>query len=95
VAETGGVPEIDSLNDPDFFDYGKDVAIVDEATQVIRGTKTVTADFKDFATKMLELEQFPELYQLQGSLRQKLVPLLSGTEKIPYHGINHQALFDN
>ncbi len=74
---------IDSLPNSEDFDYSQDIAIIDEASRLIRGTKTVTADLKDFSTLMVELEQFPELFNLLKPLRENLIPLLSGQEKLP------------
>ncbi len=84
---------IDSLPDPIDFDFSQDIAIVDEASRLIRGTKTVTADIKDFSSKMVELEQFPKLFNLLKPLRENLIPLLSGQEKLPnYYGLNNQQI---
>ena len=86
---------INSLPDPQAKDYSKDIAIVEEASQVIRGTTTVEASLKDFSTKMLELEKFPGLFRLLKPIREKLIPLLSGAEKLPnYYGLSHQELID-
>ena len=84
---------LDSLQSSEDFDYSQDIAIVDEASRVIRGTKTVKADIKDFSTKMVELEQFPELFNLLKPLRETLIPLLSGQEKLAtFYGSNHQQI---
>ncbi len=86
---------IDSLPDPGDYDYSQDIAIVDEASRLIRGTKQVTASLKDFSTLMVELEQFPSLFNLLKPLREILIPLLSGQEKLPnYYGLNHQEIID-
>ncbi len=85
---------LDSLPSKDDYNYSQDIAIVDEASRLIRGTKTVTADIKDFSTKMVELEQFPSLFNLLKPLREILIPLLSGQEKLAFYGLNHQQIID-
>ncbi|MGB5634628.1 MAG: hypothetical protein WBM44_08860, partial [Waterburya sp.] len=86
---------LDSLPSLEDYNYSQDIAIVDEASRVIRGTKTVPADIKDFSTKMVELEQFPELFNLLKPLRENLIPLLSGQEKLAdFYGSNHQEIIE-
>ncbi len=86
---------IDSLPNSSDYDYSQDIAIVDEASRLIRGTKKVTADLKDLSTKMVELEQFPSLFSLLKPLRETLIPLLSGQEKLAtFYGSNHQQIID-
>ena len=38
---------INSLNDPDEYDYSSDIALVEEAGQSIRGTKTISGSWID------------------------------------------------
>ena len=56
---------------------------MEEASQIIRGTNTVQASLTDFSTKMLEIEQFPGLFNLLKPIREKLISYLSGIEKLP------------
>ena len=74
---------LNSLPEPTAKDYSKDIAIVEEASQIIRGTNTVQASLTDFSTKMLEIEQFPGLFNLLKPIREKLISYLSGIEKLP------------
>ncbi len=76
------------------YDYRKDIAIVEEASRIIKGTKTVIATLKDILTKFFELEQFPELYELLKPLRDKLVPILTGEVKIPKYGLKHEKVIE-
>ncbi|MDJ0571527.1 MAG: hypothetical protein QNJ53_21105, partial [Pleurocapsa sp. MO_192.B19] len=86
---------IDSLPNSEDFDFSQDIAIVDEASRLIRGTKKVTTSLKDFSTKMVELEQFPELFSLLKPLREILIPLLSGQEKLAnFYGLNNQQILE-
>ncbi|MGK7897180.1 MAG: hypothetical protein AB4372_27080, partial [Xenococcus sp. (in: cyanobacteria)] len=85
---------LDSLPNPIDFDFSQDIAIVDEASRLIRGTKTVTASATDLATKMLELEELPHIFELLKPVRQQLYSWLSGQEKLPFNGLNHQEISD-
>ena len=82
----------DSLPNADVHDYSNDVAIVDEASRILRGTKTITADEKDFSTKIMELEPFPDLFKALKPLRAKLMPILSGKKKLSRRGLNHSEI---
>jgi|GEM_PF-6892199 len=75
-------------------DYRKDIAIVEEASRITQGTKTVIATLNDILTKFFELEQFPELYELLKPVRDKLVPILKGEIKIPKYGLDHEKVIE-
>ncbi len=84
----------DSLPSLEEFDYSQDIAIVDEASQIIRGSQTVRATYQDFLVKMMELEKIPELFNALKPLRERLTPILSGQEKLPRYGLNHEQVIE-
>ena len=86
---------INSLPSLSEYDYSNDLAIVEEASTIITGTKTVTANLQDFSTKFLQLlEQAPELFNLLEPVRNKLFPFLSGETKIVNYGLNHAQILE-
>ena len=85
---------LDSLPSLEEFDYSQDIAIVDEASQIIKGSKSTRATYQDFLTKMMELEKIPEVFEALKPLRERLNPLLSGQEKLPRYGLNHKEVME-
>ena len=85
---------INSLPTPQEDNVKQDIVIVDEASTVLTATKRITANYKDVSTKFLQLEKFPKLFQFLKQLRDKLLPLLNGDVKIPFHGLNHKQVLE-
>ncbi|MDJ0647148.1 MAG: hypothetical protein QNJ60_00440 [Xenococcaceae cyanobacterium MO_188.B19] len=86
---------INSIPSLEEYDYSNDIAIVEEASTIVTGTKTVIANFQDFSTKFLQLlEEYPDLFKLLSPIRKKLFPILSGEEKIGNYGLNHAEILE-
>ena len=82
---------LDSM--PQNHDLSKDLAVVDEPRESFKLVQKVQASLNDFDGVMakLELEDEDVFNQLK-PLRQALRPLLSGDEKLPYHGLGTSEL---
>ncbi len=85
---------INSLPNTNEYNYSSDIAIVEEASTIVTGTKTVIANLQDFSTKFLQIEQYPQLFDLLKPVRTKLLPFLSGAEKIGKYGLKHQEILN-
>ena len=85
---------INSLPSTNEYDFSSDLALAEEANIIITGTKTVIATLQDFSTKFLQLEQYPELFNFLKPVREKLLPFLSGAEKIGKYGLKHQEILN-
>ncbi len=83
---------IDSLPKVETYPYQKDAAILDEALQMLRPARTITADLRDFDAQCGELEhRLPHVSELLTPLKRALAPLVRGNE-VPYYGLNHEQL---
>lgn len=86
---------INSLPTPgDDYSYSNDIAIVDEASQVISGSKSISAGIKDVLFELSEYEKFPLLYQIIRPYFNQIIPLLKGHEKLPRYGLEHSEIIE-
>lgn len=86
---------LDSLNNPDEYDYSLDIALVEEAGQSIRGTKTISGSWTDLLQQFDELEQHsPEAYETLKPLKNGLRSLLHGEIRQTHYGLDHRAILE-
>lgn len=83
---------IDSLPNGSDYSYGNDIAVIEEASQVLKSSKSISAKVGDIDTQLRKLEQFPQLHLLLKPALHKLIPYLEGRERMSRYGLNHQEI---
>ena len=82
---------IDSL--PMDRDYSNDYIIVDEADNLLRGTKRIEARVHDIDKTLMRIgRKFPEYFHPLRELVDRIYPYLSGDKKTPYHGLDREKI---
>ena len=78
------------MSNSEDYSYNSDIAIIEEASQVIRSNESISASLSDVALELLRFKKFPLLYNILSPALEKIIPYLEGQKKLPYHGMNHQ-----
>ena len=84
---------INSLSPPsENQTYREDIAVVEEASQQLKSTVSISANFQDLAMKAMETYEFPGLHNALAPAYKILKHYLRNNSKLPYHGIEHTEL---
>ncbi len=86
---------IDSLPGVNSYDYSKDIAIVDEAQTLLKGTKTITASLVDFDRVFISIAlNNKTIFDQLLPYLSKLKTILDKCYKLPKYGYNHQKVIE-
>jgi len=83
---------IDSMPSAEDYNFGADIAVLDEALQLLKPVKAIAVNLSDYDSAWADLEgKLPEVYDLLTPLRRTLRPLVAG-EVGEYHGLDDGAI---
>ena len=85
---------INSLPSPTDYSYQQDIAIVEEASQILEGTSSVSAKIGDISQELLKFEQYRGMWQLLLDCIRPLRPYLDGSRKLPRYGLAGKELLE-
>ena len=82
-----------SLPSPIEYDYSNDVLLWDEASQILKGHRSISVAATDVTQAIADLAiASPKLFDALRPLLIALYPYLSGENKQPYHGWKHEFI---
>jgi len=85
---------MDSLPSAEEYAFKDDIAVLDEALQLMQPVKAIAVGLTDFDSGWATLEgKLPEVYDLLTPLRRALRPLVAG-EVGEYHGLDDAAIME-
>lgn len=83
---------INSLPSSEDYSYERDIAVIEEASQIIKHSKSISADLGDIALELFRFERFPLLYKILSPALRKITPYLEGQQKLTRYGLSHKDI---